>query len=788
AAGIYAAFPKADSSQEHGGNRRRRRHCCCGCCPEVRVPHTFPTGLAHSSHKVPVSAVLSSVTVRLRTVPRTVLVRSSRPQLPRAPDDHTEIRVLGRSSVFPSHPQGGNTLWLPVRQNDRNLLDGHLSGENILETDACDSLRHGHKSVLAEGWRWQVLCVAHPDLSPLTLGQEALAMRSISSMASSSSWPALRAEVAADVEEGGFCGLSASGFHGSSAPVQDWSVPADEKDSSSGSDIREPPQSEGKVRMLPVGDDCKAVQSEDPGLGGLLDVESSVWFILGPRGTQRSADCAACLECCSFGSRWSTHCAGVDSVCSHPLLPPQLAPGLPIALLLQEPVQQGGLQLSKNSIWQIEVGAFRSLASLNPLELLDSWLSSPGAPLSPSCTFHQVPSLTCLDLGELKKLENMSEGAFEGPFSLKDLTVGMCDIQDMLNLVALVGLEELERSGNHFLEIRPGSFHGLSSLKKPRVMKYLVELPLLTMLGIDCTFCGQPGGLGSTYTQCHLLWLLSCSLHMRGRYLDIPRDLHISQGWVAELKCWAPPCPLRSGCCPMGQPQPHPLPSKGLRAQLCHLELLPRAALGHRVHTCTMTKATPTPWLTSVSWRSPEVTTHKDKPVTPTSPGHQSCAPPISQGSVRPAVPPSRCSTHDRPQGQDADQPDDVLKTTKVIPGCFVAVTLLADAMWFVFHNFASGTSRGAHAQQPGELRSSRWMKTSVRWPPQQQQQLHQVYQVRCSPAPTGHDLRTTTPTNQHMGHGAENSLGNSLHLTVSAGSEPHTIQTYTTDQVQETQ
>ncbi|XP_008313907.1 leucine-rich repeat-containing protein 4 [Cynoglossus semilaevis] len=148
------------------------------------------------------------------------------------------------------------------------------------------------------------------------------------------------------------------------------------------------------------------------------------------------------------------------------------------------------LQLGRNAIRQIEVGAFNGLTSLNTLELFDNrltvvpsgafeylsklrelWLRNNPIESIPSYAFNRVPSLMRLDLGELRKLEYISEGAFEGLHNLKYLNLGMCNIRgDMPNLSPLKGLEEMEISENHFPVIRPGSFKGLRSLKKLWVM------------------------------------------------------------------------------------------------------------------------------------------------------------------------------------------------------------------------------------------------------------------------------------------------------------------------------
>ncbi|PKK17926.1 leucine rich repeat containing 4 [Columba livia] len=274
------------------------------------------------------------------------------------------------------------------------------------------------------------------------------------------------------------------------------------------------------------------------------------------------------------------------------------------------------LQLGRNAIRQIEVGAFNGLASLNTLELFDNWLTviPSGAfeylsklrelwlrnnPIEsiPSYAFNRVPSLMRLDLGELKKLEYISEGAFEGLYNLKYLNLGMCNIKDMPNLTPLVGLEELEMSGNNFPEIKPGSFHGLKSLKKLWIMNSQINLiernafdDLTALVELNLAhnnLSSLPHDLFAPLRylvelhlhhnpwdcDCDILWLswwlreyiptnstccgrCHAPLHMRGRFLvevdqtsfqcsapfimDAPMDLNISEGRVAELKCRTP--------------------------------------------------------------------------------------------------------------------------------------------------------------------------------------------------------------------------------------------------------
>ncbi|KAK2092021.1 hypothetical protein P7K49_028549 [Saguinus oedipus] len=90
----------------------------------------------------------------------------------------------------------------------------------------------------------------------------------------------------------------------------------------------------------------------------------------------------------------------------------------------------------------ISSGAFEYLSKLREL-----WLHNNAIESIPSYSFNWVPSLLCLDLGELKKLEYISEGAFEGLLNLKYLNLGMGNIKGTPNLTPLVGLEELEVSG-----------------------------------------------------------------------------------------------------------------------------------------------------------------------------------------------------------------------------------------------------------------------------------------------------------------------------------------------------
>lgn len=153
------------------------------------------------------------------------------------------------------------------------------------------------------------------------------------------------------------------------------------------------------------------------------------------------------------------------------------------------------LQLSKNKVNQIEVGAFNGLPNLITLELFDNkltlvpsqafeylsklrelWLRNNPIETLPAYAFHRVPSLRRLDLGELHNLSFISEAAFEGLVNLRFLNLGMCELKDVPNLTPLVRLEELELSGNQLGVVRPGSFQGLVSLRKLWLMHSQISL------------------------------------------------------------------------------------------------------------------------------------------------------------------------------------------------------------------------------------------------------------------------------------------------------------------------
>ncbi|XP_073351046.1 leucine-rich repeat-containing protein 4B isoform X2 [Pagrus major] len=271
------------------------------------------------------------------------------------------------------------------------------------------------------------------------------------------------------------------------------------------------------------------------------------------------------------------------------------------------------LQLSKNQIRQIEVGAFNGLPNLNTLELFDNrltlvpshafeylsklrelWLRNNPIETLPGYAFHRVPSLRRLDLGELKKLDFISDAAFVGLINLRYLNLGMCGLKDIPKLTALVRLEELELSGNRLEIIRPGSFQGLVSLRKLWLMHSQVsviernafdDLKNLEELNLSHnSLHSLPHDLFTPLHQlervhlnhnpwvcnCDVLWLswwlketvpsnTTCCARchappfLKGKYIgeldqshftcyapvivEPPTDLNVTEGMAAELKC-----------------------------------------------------------------------------------------------------------------------------------------------------------------------------------------------------------------------------------------------------------
>lgn len=462
------------------------------------------------------------------------------------------------------------------------------------------------------------------------------------------------------------------------------------------------------------------------------------------------------------------------------------------------------LQLSKNHIRKIELGAFNGLASLNTLELFDNrlttipngafeylsklkelWLRNNPIESIPSYAFNRVPSLRRLDLGELKRLSYISEGAFEGLSNLRYLNLGMCNLKEIPNLIPLVKLDELEMSGNQLSVIRPGSFKGLIHLQKLWMMhaqiqtiernsfddlQSLVELNLahnnLTLLPHDLfTPLHHLERVHLHHNpwncNCDILWLswwlkemvpanTSCCArcsspsHHKGRYIgeldqnyfhcyapvivEPPTDLNVTEGSAAELKCRASSLTSVSWITPNGSIMTH-------GAYKVRISVLNDGTLNFTnvtmqdtgTYTCmvsnsagnTTASATLNVSSTENSSFSYFTTVTVETIETPHNEGftttvQQKVGPTPSAGTWESFSLTSTTTTTVRtplstratekidtilvtePVGEGSlNGLDEVMKTTKIIIGCFVAITLMAAVMLIIFYKM-----RKQHHQQ----------------------------------------------------------------------------------------
>ncbi|MEQ2218301.1 Leucine-rich repeat-containing protein 4C, partial [Xenoophorus captivus] len=458
------------------------------------------------------------------------------------------------------------------------------------------------------------------------------------------------------------------------------------------------------------------------------------------------------------------------------------------------------LQLSKNHIRKIELGAFNGLASLNTLELFDNrlttipngafeylsklkelWLRNNPIESIPSYAFNRVPSLRRLDLGELKRLSYISEGAFEGLSNLRYLNLGMCNLKEIPNLTPLVKLDELEMSGNQLSVIRPGSFKGLIHLQKLWMMhaqiqtiernsfddlQSLVELNLahnnLTLLPHDLfTPLHHLERVHLHHNpwncNCDILWLswwlkemvpanTSCCARCsspnqyKGRYIgeldqnyfhcyapvivEPPADLNVTEGSAAELKCRASSLTSVSWITPNGSIMTH-------GAYKVRISVLNDGTLNFTnvtmqdtgTYTCmvsnsagnTTASATLNVSSTENSSFSYFTTVTVETIETPhnegfTTTAQQKVGPTPSAGIWETLSPTSTTTTTVRtPLSTRATEKtytipvtegslnglDEVMKTTKIIIGCFVAITLMAAVMLIIFYKM-----RKQHHQQ----------------------------------------------------------------------------------------
>ncbi|XP_056596563.1 leucine rich repeat containing 4C, genome duplicate a [Triplophysa dalaica] len=461
------------------------------------------------------------------------------------------------------------------------------------------------------------------------------------------------------------------------------------------------------------------------------------------------------------------------------------------------------LQLSKNHIRNIEIGAFNGLANLNTLELFDNrlttipngafeylsklkelWLRNNPIESIPSYAFNRVTSLRRLDLGELKRLSYISEGAFEGLSNLRYLNLGMCNLKEIPNLIPLARLDELEMSGNQLSIIRPGSFKGLVHLQKLWMMhaqiqtiernafddlQSLVELNLahnnLTLLPHDLfTPLHHLERVHLHHNpwncNCDILWLswwlkemvpanTSCCARCssptshKGRYIgeldqnyfhcyapvivEPPADLNVTEGMAAELKCRANSLTSVSWITPNGSIMTH-------GAYKIRISVLNDGTLNFTnvtmqdtgTYTCMVSNSagntTASAILNVSTTENSGVSYFTTVTVETTESSHEEGQPtvqprggPTPSSGIWETSPPSFTTTTTTARTQLSTKAtektytipvtalsdgslhtlDEVMKTTKIIIGCFVAITLMAAVMLIIFYKM-----RKQHHQQ----------------------------------------------------------------------------------------
>lgn len=456
------------------------------------------------------------------------------------------------------------------------------------------------------------------------------------------------------------------------------------------------------------------------------------------------------------------------------------------------------LQLSKNQIRQVEVGAFNGLPNLNTLELFDNrltlvpshafeylsklrelWLRNNPIETLPAYAFHRVPSLRRLDLGELKRLDFISDAAFVGLVNLRYLNLGMCGLKDIPKLTALIRLEELELSGNRLEIIRPGSFQGLVSLRKLWLMHSQVSViernafdDLKSLEELNLSHNSLHSLPHDLFTPLHPLervhlnhnpWVCNCDIlwlswwlketvpsnttccarchappFLKGKYIgeldqrhftcfapvivEPPTDLNVTEGMAAELKCRTSTSTTSvNWITPNGTLMTHG--SYRVRISVLHDGTLNFTNVTLRdtgQYTCMVTNAAGNTTATAVlNVTAADASVNYTYFTTVTvetveSPGDaDSALVAINETFIR-VHPGPTPSSHLWPDGvpTTASSPgpswpspratrptftvpvtepgfsgmDDVMKTTKIIIGCFVAITFMAAVMLVVFY------------------------------------------------------------------------------------------------------
>ncbi|XP_068115811.1 leucine-rich repeat-containing protein 4C [Hyperolius riggenbachi] len=454
------------------------------------------------------------------------------------------------------------------------------------------------------------------------------------------------------------------------------------------------------------------------------------------------------------------------------------------------------LQLSRNHIRTIEIGAFNGLANLNTLELFDNrlttipngafeylsklkelWLRNNPIESIPSYAFNRIPSLRRLDLGEMKRLSYISEGAFEGLSNLRYLNLGMCNLREIPNLTPLVKLDELDLSGNHLAVLRPGSFQGLTNLQKLWIMhsqiqviernafddlQSLLELNLahnnLTTLPHDlftplhnlqriqlhhnpwncncdilwlswwlkeivttgstcCARCSSPPSLKGTHIAELDQNYFTCYAPV---ILEPPTDLNVTEGMAAELKCRASTSlTYVSWITPNGSIMTHG--AYKVRISVLNdgtLNFTNVTARDTGLYTCIVsnsagnTTASATlnvtandngySYFSTVTVETMEpsqdearTTEHHVGPTPLIDWETTNATTSLMLQSTRSTEKPFTIPVTDANSGMPGI--DEVMKTTKIIIGCFVAITLMAAVMLVIFYKMRKQHHRKNH-------------------------------------------------------------------------------------------
>ncbi|KAI4876143.1 hypothetical protein NFI96_002617 [Prochilodus magdalenae] len=446
------------------------------------------------------------------------------------------------------------------------------------------------------------------------------------------------------------------------------------------------------------------------------------------------------------------------------------------------------LQLSKNHIRNIEIGAFNGLTSLNTLELFDNrlttipngafeylsklkelWLRNNPIESIPSYAFNRLPSLRRLDLGELKRLSYISDGAFEGLSNLRYLNLGMCNLKEVPNIQPLVRLDELEMSGNQLTVIRPGSFKGLTLLQKLWMMHAQIQtiernsfddlqsLGELNLAHNNLTFVPHDLFTPLRHLQrvhlhhnpwncnCDILWLswwlretvptnTSCCARcysppsLKGRYIgeldqsyfqcyapvivEPPVDLNVTEGMAAELKCRTNSLTSVSWLTPNGSILTHGASRARVLVQndgtlnftsvtmqdtgtyTCKVSNMLGNISAAAVLNVTSIDNSGFSYFTTVTVETIE-SPNDGESRTPAQPSFGWVSSSTTRGTPISTEKAYTIPVTDIDVEGALNGLEEVMKTTKIIIGCFVAITLMAAVMLIIFYKM-----RKQHHQQ----------------------------------------------------------------------------------------